>query len=79
MPHAPVQVHVRLKNNFALPINTEPTSASAILLCNHRIFFEDVKKALELFMDVAHTKPKHKALGTKGKGKLQFRYGTGEL
>ena len=25
-------------------------------------------KALELFMDVADTKPKHKALGTNGKG-----------
>ena len=33
MPHAPVQVHVRLKNNFALPINTEPTSA--ILVQGH--------------------------------------------
>ena len=29
---------------------------------------KDMKKALELFMDVADTKPKHKALGTNGKG-----------
>ena len=35
--------------------------------CNSRAC-KDMTKALELFMDVADTKPKHKALGTNGKG-----------
>ena len=61
----PIQVQVRLKDDFTIPVNTEPTSASAILLRNHRIFFEDMKKALEFLMDVADTKPDHKALGGK--------------
>ena len=69
MPHTciPIQVHVRFKDDFTIPINTEPTSlsASAILVRNHRIFFEDMKKALEFLMDVADTKPDHKALGGK--------------
>ena len=34
--------------------------------CNSRAC-KDMTKALELFMDVADTKPKHKALGTNGK------------
>ena len=76
MPHTPVQVHVRFKDNFTIPINTEPTSASAILVRNHGIFFEDMKKALEFLMDVADTKPEHKALGAKGK---VCRDSTGEL
>ena len=39
--------------------------------CNSRAC-KDMTKALELFMDVADTKPKHKALGTNGKqGKLE--------
>ena len=62
MPHTPIQVHVRFKDDFTIPVNTEPTSASAILVRNHGIFFEDMKKALEFLMDVADTKPDHKAL-----------------
>ena len=67
MPHTPVQGHVRFKDNFTIPVNTatEPTSASAILVRNHGIFFEDMKKALEFLMDVADTKPDHKGLGSK--------------
>ena len=74
MPHTPVQVHVRFKDNFTIPVNTEPTSA--ILVRNHGIFFEDMKKALEFLMDVADTKPEQKALGAKEK---VCRDGTGEL
>ena len=61
MPHAPVQVHVRLKKNFKLHCPS---------IQNPQVQFscKDMKKALELFMDVADTKPKHKALGTNGKG-----------
>ena len=58
----PIQVQVRLKDDFTIPVNTEPTSASAILVRNHGSFFEDMKKALEFLMDVADTKPDHKAL-----------------
>ena len=58
----PIQVQVRLKDDFTIPVNTEPTSA--ILVRNHWIFFEDMKKALEFLMDVADTKPDHKAFGT---------------
>ena len=67
MPHTPIQVHVRFKDDFTIPISTEPTSASlsATLVRNHGIFFEDMKKALEFLMDVADTKPDHKALGGK--------------
>ena len=59
----PIQVQVRLKDDFTIPVNTEPTSARAILVRNHWIFFEDMKKALEFLMDVADTKPDHKAFG----------------
>ena len=31
----PIQVQVRLKDDFTIPVNTEPTSASAILVRNH--------------------------------------------
>ena len=50
----PIQVQVRLKDDFTIPVNTEPTRA--ILVRNHWIFFEDMKKALEFLMDVADTK-----------------------
>ena len=59
----PIQVQVRLKDDCTIPVNTEPTSTSAILVRNHRIFFEDMKKVLEFLMNVADTKPDHKALG----------------
>ena len=76
----PIQVQVRLKDDFTIPVNTEPTSA--ILVRNHWIFFKDMKKALEFLMpwvmDVADTKPDHKAFagtvagnGTSNENKIR--------
>ena len=52
MPHTPIQVHVRLKDNFAIPTNTKPKHK--VLGGKRKVCREDIFEKFNLGMVLAN-------------------------